>query len=99
MACLPDHLWSEVGNGAAEGLRSFVPLKDALLGQTKICQLGMSFVVEHHIVRLQITVDNVPFVQILQSQQNLAQILSGPVLAEPALTLQDAPEISARAKV
>ena len=65
MSGLSYHLWREVSNGAAEGLRSFVALKDALLRKTEICQLGMALVVEYHIVRFQIAVDDVPFVQIL----------------------------------
>ena len=60
-----EHLRCEVSNGAAEGFRSSVVVVDALLGEPEVSQQGMPFVVKYNVIGLQISENDISFMQIL----------------------------------
>mmetsp|Transcript_9075 Transcript_9075/g.15324 ORF Transcript_9075/g.15324 Transcript_9075/m.15324 type:complete len:255 (-) Transcript_9075:287-1051(-) len=59
----------------------------------------MAVVVEHYVVRLEVPVDNVALVQVLEGQEDLGDVESGPVLGEASLVGNYFAEITAGAEV
>ena len=68
MADSSQHFRCQVGDRPAEGSRALGALQHALLGETEVGKQRVAVLVQHNVVRLQVSVDDVPLVQVLQRQ-------------------------------
>lgn len=59
----------------------------------------MTIVVQDDVIRLEVPVDDVPFVEVSQSEQDLSAVESCAVFGEPALVGDNFTEVTARTKV
>jgi len=59
----------------------------------------MSFVIEYHVLWLQVPINDVTFMEVFQRQQYLAQIHATFFLREATLSVQDLTQIRPRTKV
>jgi hypothetical protein len=62
-----EHLWSQVGHGAAEAFSSLASFKYSFFGEPEISQLRVSFVVDNNVVWFEVAVNDISFVQVLKS--------------------------------
>lgn len=88
VAGFSQHFGSQVGDGAAEGPSAGGVLHDAFLRKPEVSEFAVAVLVQHYVVRLQVSVDDVSPVQILQGEDDLAQVHLGFLLREPGLDLQ-----------
>ena len=88
MALFVQHFGSQVRVRAAEGFGSCGRSAHVLPRQSEICQHGVPFLVNDHVVWFQVSEDNVLLVQGLDAEQNLLDIQPGLVLAEALLDLE-----------
>ena len=56
------HLWSNIIRGATESAR-LVPIENTLFTQTKVCNFDVPISIKHHVIQLEITVDDAPLMQ------------------------------------
>jgi hypothetical protein len=88
VARLVEHLGRQVGDAAAEtgGLRVVV---DLLLAQPEVGQLGVALPVEHHVVRLEVSLNDVLRVQVFDRQQDLRRLELGSIFVKFLQFVQD----------
>jgi len=96
MATAIEHLWRQVSQTAAE-TTSLSIILDALFGQPKVSELCMAIRIDDHIVRLQVSENNVALVQTLNRKQHFTGVNFSPRLFELALQLQDLGKVPALA--
>jgi len=96
VARLVQHFGRQLRHTAAEGRLARVVL-DFLLAEPEVRQLGMALLVQHHIVRLEVALDDVVLVQVLDGQQDLGDLELGRVLVKLLELVLDLPQVAARA--
>ena len=89
-----DNLRSHVLHGAAK--RVVELLIGALLDAAEVGELDVAPPVQHHVLRLEVPVDDALGVEVLQGEQDLRQVEDGGVLHQHPLLLQLHEELSAR---
>lgn len=98
MTGLLEHLRCQLRHTPAEGL-SDVVVVNALLRQAEICQTRMTVVVQHNVVRLQVPVYDLIFVQVFHCQEHLTQVESCRGLVEALLLVEQLAQITVGALV
>ena len=67
------HLWCNIVRSATEGA-GLVAAANTLLTEAKVCNLDVAVGIQHHIVQLQVTVDDAHTVQVQQTQGDLCSV-------------------------
>lgn len=78
------HLRRHVLRRPAEGVGSVSEL-EANLGEAEVCELQMPVLVQHYVLRLQVSVEDVVLVQVLYGFQDLCEVELGLPLSHSAL--------------
>jgi hypothetical protein len=79
----PDHLWRHVLDGAAKRVRPpllLVRLK--LSAEAKVREHNVTFAVEKNVLELDVAVDDAVLVEVLEGEDNLADVDANLVLGE-----------------
>ena len=84
------HLWCNIVRSATEGA-GLVAATNTLLTEAKVCDLDVAVGIQHHVVQLQVTVDDAHTVQVQQTQGDLCSV-------EPAGRVGDSGEEREREK-
>lgn len=63
----PQHFRSQVSDRPAEGLGALAHFQDTFFGKTKISEERMAVIIQNDVIGFEISIDNVPLVQIFQS--------------------------------
>lgn len=66
-----EHLRGQIGGRAAEGAGGGV-VEHAFLGEAEVGEHGVAFVIEDYVVWLQVSEDNIPFMQIFKGQKEFS---------------------------
>lgn len=86
MTLLVEYLWCEVGNRSAKTLCGVVI--DSLFRQAEVREASMAFLVQHHIIRLQVSENNHILVKCLEGQDKLADVHSCFILSQCLLSAE-----------
>jgi hypothetical protein len=73
----------------SSGQRTVCPVRfcHIQLAQSKITESDMASIIQEDILRLQVTVDNVEYVEVFQCAQQFGGVESAPIFVEPTLAL------------
>ena len=84
MAHSLDDLWSQILRSTTVRVcaSTFFVSWQSLLAQTKVCDLYVAFVVQQHILRLQISVDDAVLMETAQSFDQLSSVEASSSFAE-----------------
>mmetsp|Transcript_98719 Transcript_98719/g.308056 ORF Transcript_98719/g.308056 Transcript_98719/m.308056 type:complete len:291 (-) Transcript_98719:633-1505(-) len=91
-------LGREEGHGATEGVGA-AGARHALLGEPKVSEDGMSLLIEHHVVGLQIPEDNLPLVQVAERQEDLRGVQAREGLLQLLLAEDELLQVATRAEL
>lgn len=93
------HLWRQIRHRSAERFCTFVAFEDAFFRETEISKLRMAIKRDNDVIRLQISINDVSFVQIFKSEQNLTNVGASSLFWQFSLLLQDFAEIATGAEI
>jgi hypothetical protein len=98
VALASEHLGREVRWTSAKALRLLICV-NANFAEAKVGDHYMAVCIEYQVVGLEVSKNNVALVQILDCQNNFAEVVSGPRFLEAFLFLQQPRHIAARSVV
>lgn len=93
MSSLLEHFGGKLGHTPAETLGDVVVV-DAFLRESEVGQARVAILIENHVVRLEVTLDNFLFMQVLNGQQYLTELEARRGFVEPLLLVQQLAQVS-----
>lgn len=85
------HFGGEVGHRSTEGPGTGVGVEHSFLGESEVGEEGVSILVEHYVLRLEVPEDDVLLVEFFQGQDDLTHVQFGLALRELRFLLQVVP--------